>query len=78
MLPQNWVKKQHITHSQLTNLIAGLDEEDSRVPEWLATGKTILNPKTKDTRGAKNFRPIACQNIIYKIYTGIYIPAPCK
>ena len=57
------IKKLHSTHSQLTKLIAGLYEEDSRVPEWLATGKTILNPKTEDTRSAKNFRPIACQNI---------------
>ena len=66
-----WIKKLHSTHSQLTKLIAGLYEEDSRLPEWLATGKTILNPKTEDTRSAKNFRPIACQNITYKIYTGI-------
>ena len=66
-----WIKKLHNTHSQLTKLIAGLYEEDSLVPEWLATGKTILNPETEDTRSAKNLRPIACQNITYKIYTGI-------
>ena len=45
-----WIKKLHSTHSQLMKLIAGLYEEDSRVPEWLATGKAILNPKTEDTR----------------------------
>ena len=66
-----WIKKLHCTHSQLTKLITGLYEEDSRVPDWLATGKTILIPKTEDTRSTKNLRPIACHNITYKIYTGI-------
>ena len=66
-----WIKKLHSTHSQLTKLIAELYEGDSQVPGWLATGKTILIPKNQDTRNANNYRPIACQNITYKIYTGI-------
>ena len=40
-------------------------------PDWLATSKTILLPKSDLTHEAKNYRPIACQNIMYKIYTGI-------
>ena len=40
-------------------------------PDWLATSKTILLPKNDLTHETKNYRPIACQNIMYKIYTGI-------
>ena len=40
-------------------------------PDWLATSKTILLPKNVLTHEAKNYRPIACQNIMHKIYTGI-------
>ena len=39
--------------------------------DWLATSKTILLPKNDLTHEVKNYRPIACQNIMYKIYTGI-------
>ena len=38
---------------------------------WLVTGRTILTPKNEHTKFAKNYRPITCQNIMYKIYTGI-------
>ena len=40
-------------------------------PDWLATTKTILLPKNDLTYEAKIYRPIACQNIMYKIYTGL-------
>ena len=32
---------------------------------------TNILPKKSDTHLAKNYRPIACQNITYKLYTGI-------
>ena len=41
------------------------------LPDWLATSKTIILPKNDLTLETKNHRPIACQNITYKIYTGI-------
>ena len=30
----------------------------------------VLLPKNKDTRNPKNYRPIACENILLKTYTG--------
>ena len=42
------------------------------VPEWLATSMTNILPKNADSHLAKNYRPIACQNITYKLYTGIF------
>ena len=32
---------------------------------------TILLPKNTETQNAKNYRPIACQNVTYKLFTGI-------
>ena len=39
------------------------------LPDWLSLAKTTLTPKIENTRIAKNYRPIACLNIMYKIYT---------
>ena len=36
---------------------------------WLSTVRTSLLPKNKETHIAKNYRPIACLNIMYKLYT---------
>ena len=44
--------------------------EDRQLPTWLSPTKTKLIPKNDITNMAKNYRPIACQNIMYKIYTG--------
>ena len=41
------------------------------MPQWMMTSKTILLPKNTETEKAKNYRPIACLNIMYKLYTGI-------
>ena len=41
------------------------------IPDWLAISMTNILPKNTDTHLAKNYRPIACQNITYKLYTGI-------
>ena len=40
-----------------------------RIPKWLAQAKTVLLPKNAETQVAKNYRPIACLNIMYKLYT---------
>ena len=46
-------------------------DEGRLLPDWLVTGRTILLPKNRETTNAKNYRPIACQNIMYKLFTGI-------
>ena len=40
-----------------------------KIPDWLAQAKTVLTPKSERTQEAKNYRPIACLNIMYKLYT---------
>ena len=48
------------------NTFTGLIE----IPTWMAKAKTILLPKNDQTNWAKNYRPIALQNIMLKLYTG--------
>ena len=40
-------------------------------PDWLLKSMTLLLPKNKDTIQPKNYRPIALQNSMYKVYTAI-------
>ena len=46
-------------------------KQEIDIPEWLIVSKSILLPKNKDTHMEKNYRPIACLNTMYKIYTGM-------
>ena len=39
------------------------------IPDWLDQAKTVLLPKNERTQEAKSYRPIACLNIMYKLYT---------
>ena len=64
-----WIKKLSATHDVL--VFRKTYEQADVLPLWLATGRTILTPKNEHTKFARNYRPIACQNIVYKIYTGI-------
>ena len=41
------------------------------MPDWLITSRTILTAKYTDTHLEKNYRPIACFNTTYKLYTSI-------
>ena len=44
-------------------------EQNDTLPERLVTGRTVLLPKSNETTQAKNFPPIAFQNITYKFFT---------
>ena len=41
------------------------------MPLWLSTTRTALLPKNSETNRPENYRPIALQNSMYKIYTSI-------
>ena len=66
-----WVKNFTATHNTLVTEFKKIYDQGEVLPSWLVTGKTILLPKNEHTKEAKNYRPIACQNIMYKIFTGI-------
>ena len=69
-----WIKKLTSVHPYLLSLLQKTGNGEIEVPEWLATSMTNILPKNADSHLAKNYRPIACQNITYKLYTGILDP----
>ena len=44
-------------------------DPNTPLPMWLSTVRTSLLPKNKETHIAKNYRQIACLNVMYKLYT---------
>ena len=50
-----------------TNIIENL----AHIPDWLTEGLTYLLPKTEETKNLKNYRPITCLPMMYKILTSI-------
>ena len=65
------IKKLSSIHPHLISQFNDIFENNKSLPQWFVRGKTILLPKNNDTKLPKNYRPIACLNIIYKIFTGI-------
>ena len=61
------IKKLSNTHPFLVNAFVHSFENNKLLPDWLVKGKTILLPKNQETGIAKNYRPIACLNITYKL-----------
>ena len=66
-----WIKKLTSTHKPLVRQFNMVCEENGTLPECLVTGRTVLLPKSNETAQVKNYRPIACQNITYKLFTGM-------
>ena len=66
-----WIKKLTSVHPYLLSLLQKTSRGEIEIPDWLAISMTNILPKNADTHLAKNYRPIACQNITYKLYTGI-------
>ena len=65
-----WYKHLSFYRNHLITLYAKSMNGNIEIPKWLTTATTILLPKHIETQRAKNYRPIACQNIMYKMYTG--------
>ena len=51
------------------NLYQNTFEGSTTLPDWLTLTKTILLQKNEHTHAAKNYRPIVCLNLTYKLYT---------
>ena len=43
---------------------------DEVLPKWFPVGSTLLIPKSSDLSNPKNYWPIPCLNIVYKMWTG--------
>ena len=66
-----WIKKLTSTHKPLVCQFNMVYEQNGTLPEWLVSGRTVLLPKSSKTAQAKNYRPIACQNITCKLFIGM-------
>ena len=66
-----WIKRLTSMKGILKKNLVTMLETDIEPPERLLTSKTILLAKNTETGDPKNYRPIALQNSMYKIYTAI-------
>ena len=66
-----WWKKMKGTWKSLLNCFNRWVEQPDEIPQWLAQGRTVLLPKTKELGNEKNYRPLTCLNTCYKIFTGM-------
>ena len=64
-----WYKNLTSYQDQLSVLFNQQIHFDSPLPTWLSAAHTILLPKNTDTHIAKNYGPIACLNVMYKLYS---------
>ena len=65
-----WYKPLSFNKQNFTKLMNEVFIENRQLAIQLLLTKTKLIPENNIANMAKNYRPIACQNIIYKTYTG--------
>ena len=67
-----WFKKLTSLHLVLTDALKGL-VMSGEVPDWMVKGRTVLIQKDPAKgKVAKNYRPIACLPLMWKLLTGIF------
>ena len=64
-----WYKKLDYYRENFVTLLQNTYDGEIDLPDWLSLAKTTLTPKNENTHTVKNYRPIACLNIMHKIYT---------
>jgi hypothetical protein len=69
-IPNFWLKKLKAAHKYLVTLFNRLIDKE-QIPEWLTAGVTLLIPRNENTEKPKNYRPITCLPMIYKLITSI-------
>ena len=71
LLARVWIKRMKSIKEKYKEELKKLLNNEKEPPEWLLTSKTLLLLKNKITNQAQNYRPIALQNTMYKVYTAI-------
>ena len=66
-----WLKKLTSTHGYFLNILISLNRNEIQMPLWLSTTRTALLAKSSEMNRPENYRLIALQNNMYKIYTSI-------
>ncbi|KAI5731018.1 hypothetical protein M8J77_003330 [Diaphorina citri] len=66
-----WLKYLKCMHKHLAASLQNIMEHPTLAPDWLTQGITYLLPKNENTHVTKNYRPITCLPVLYKLLTGI-------
>ena len=66
-----WLKKLTSTHQPLFHQLKRIFDGEVEMEDWLPLCRTMLLPKDTDTQNKSKYRPIACLNVTYKLYTGM-------
>ena len=66
-----WIKRLSVTHPYLPRILKEVMAGEADIPSWLAITKTMLILKNQDTHQPENYRPVALQNNMFKVYTSI-------
>ena len=65
-----WIKQFTALKPVLISHFNSMLESGSFIPSWFPSGRAILIPRASDTMQPKNFYPITCLNVLYKLWTG--------
>ena len=65
-----WIKRISSLRQATFNLYQNINTNNTSIPKWLIKTRTTLLAKNDQTHNPKNFRPIACENLMMKVYTG--------
>lgn len=64
-----WWKNFTFSHDTLAAQLTQALEFPNRLPKFFTSGITYLLPKNTEVQDPKNFRPITCLPVVYKIFT---------
>ena len=64
-----WIKRISALHGHLFEHFRTMLSNGACVPDWLPCGRTSLIPKSLDSTTPKNYRPITCLNVLYKLWS---------
>ena len=71
LFPGLWIKRLSSMKEHFKRNLINSFNLDKEIPQWLVLSKTLLLPKNEDTNKANNYRPIALQNSMHKVFTAI-------
>ena len=71
LIPGLWIKKLTSTREHFKKLLSYVFNMEQDYPQWLVLSKTRMMAKNEHTGQAENYRPIAIQNSMYKVFTAL-------
>ena len=65
------VEKMFCLDGPLVGIFEKMFKNEVEIPQWASLVRTTLLAKNKKTHETKNYRSISCENIMFKLYTGM-------